>query len=284
MDGANHSISRNLDPAPPIPPRSPDRLRLNSIRTSLRYDIDDLLYILSQDDELGNEDIESPSTLYPTQCERDRNPRLATLQDCSYSAFPGTGETHPVTAQTATPREEPSNPFLLYTQPEELSYIYKIRELHPSLCQHQPPRKVLADNTDYNCRDSSPFTSPISYDARLLTSLNTIHSQHNSELSTDSAHRTYSSRVAFDANVDFQSFQKPVPKRHNFQYQKNIRSATESYFDTSSTTSSKVNTPSLKDKLKWVHKPRNALRWLRNAFSLSEDEKAAFKARRSMGY
>ncbi|KAH6869881.1 hypothetical protein B0T10DRAFT_466992 [Thelonectria olida] len=284
MDDANPDIVQSVNLAPPIPPRSPARPRLHSIRTSLRFHIDDLLDIFSDNGEYVGEGVESSSALACTQGELESWSELPEshdrpeLESSSFSALHQTGS---VVEKKAKPETQLSTPFQRYTHPIELGHVPRLCESDSYLSRSRSPNnKRVATSSNYSFHNSSLFA----YHVRSLPSLNEAGSQYPRDSASDMFGNAHTWGPFQHNGAHAQGNRTALNSSNSFLRPSSKDDAMKSYFDTSSETSSEFTSCLLKQKLRWTRKPKSALHWLKKAFTLSEEEKVAFKARRNMDY
>ncbi|KAH6868995.1 hypothetical protein B0T10DRAFT_467514 [Thelonectria olida] len=284
MDGANPDMAQSVNLAPPIPPRSPARPRLHSIRTSLRFHIDDLLDIFGDNREYVGERIESSSALTAAQDELDSWSQLPQSQDrpeLESSSFSALHQTGSVVEKKAKPERQLSTPFQRYTHPIELGHVSRIGESNSHLSRSRSPNnKRVVTSSGYSSHNSSLFA----YHVRSLPSLNEAGSQYPRESASDMFGNAHTWGPFQHNGAHSQGNRTALNSSNSFLCPPSKDDAMRSYFDTSSETSSELTSCLLKQKLRWTRKPKSALHWLKKAFALSEEEKVAFKARRNMDY
>lgn len=252
---------------PPLPPRSPARPRQNSIRTSLVFHINDLIHIFSGSHGHDLSKFERSNPRISTPYEFNKLTKIVERQDFSHSLPASPTRARWVTSKRTRPRKEFQKSFLSYSHPVQLNSFSENNHNNPCFNKDRYPTKRSVGIPE----PGNTHLPPSGY--------------HNPEGGYWSQGPTSASNPCDTTFLrdpfcicDGQAQQRQVPA--NDPQHLTVDCATKSYFDTSSDDGSSCRG----HQLKWARKTRRALSWLKEAFSLSKEEKESFEARRSMRY
>ncbi|KAH7113521.1 hypothetical protein EDB81DRAFT_767965 [Dactylonectria macrodidyma] len=269
MDSVNWNTFHDTKQArPPLPPRSPARPRQNSIRTSLAFHIDDLMQIFSTTHTQGASKFDRAGPRLPSRYEFNKVTKAVERQDFSHSLPTSPTRAHWVTSKRTRPGQEFRKSFLRYSHPVQPTPISKINRYNPCFNKDQYSSKRFVGIL-------TPGRTPLPPPGYHNTERD--YSSDGPTSASNPCGTTYL-RDPFSTCNGTQQYQVSAnnPERLTVDH------VTKSYFDTSSddlvTTSWRVC------QSKWARKARKALSWLKEAFSLSKEEKELFQALRSMRY